>query len=135
MKHILFSFLLIILSLTLVNCSDEPINKITFQNNAEGAVKVSFRGQTIDVPSEQVAELKDVDKGEFEYETTYNLPSNATSSSAEGEMSGTFVLKAGTKILVIYSSVLSAEGVYTIYASVTTSDDLTEGEDPNPVGP
>ncbi len=135
MKHILFSFLLIILSLTLVNCSDGPINNITFQNKAAGDVIVSFRGETIDVSSGQVAELKDIDKGEFEYETTYNLPSNATSSSAEGEMSGTFVLKAGTKILVIYSSVLSAEGVYTIYASVTTSDDLTEGEDPNPVGP
>jgi hypothetical protein len=135
MKHILFSFLLLILSLTLVNCSDGPINKITFQNNAGGAVKVSFRGQTIDVPSGQVAELKDIDKGEFEYETVYEIPLGASSNSAEGEMSGTFVLKAGTKILVIYSSVLSEEGAYTIYASVTTSDDLTEGEDPNPIGP
>jgi len=135
MKHILISFLLISLSLTLLNCSDDPINTISFQNKAAGDVIVSFRGETINVTSGQVAELKDIDKGEFEYETTYNLPSNATSSSAEGEMSGTFVLKAGTKILVIYSSVLSEEGVYTIYASVTTSDDLTEGEDPNPVGP
>jgi hypothetical protein len=135
MKHILISSLLIILSLTLVNCSDDPINNITFQNKAAGAVIVSFRGETIDVASGQIVELKDIDKGEFEYDTVYELPSAATSSSAEGEMSGSFVLKAGTKILVIYSSVLSEEGAYTIYASVTTSDDLTEGEDPNPVGP
>jgi hypothetical protein len=135
MKHILFSFMLIILSLTLVNCSDDPINSITFQNKAAGAVIVSFRGETINVASGQVAELKDIDKGEFEYDTVYEIPLGASSNSAEGEMSGSFILKAGTKILVIYSSVLTEGGAYTIYASVTSSDDLTVVEDPNPVGP
>jgi hypothetical protein len=48
-------------------------------------------------------------------------------------MTGTFTLRAGTKISVIYTSVTS-EDTYTIYASVITSDDLSEGILPDPIG-
>lgn len=134
MKYALISFLLITLSLTLINCSDGPINKITLQNNADGDVYLNFRGSQTLVPSGSTIELQDIDKGEYEYETVYEVPSGATSFSAEGEMSGTLILTAGTKILVIYSSVFS-EGSYSIFASVTSSDDLTEGILPDPIGP
>ena len=134
MKYVLISFLLITLSLTLINCSDGPINKITLQNIAEGDVYLNFRGSQTLVPSGSTVELQDIDKGEYEYETVYEVPSGATSFSAEGEMSGTLILTAGTKILVIYSSVFS-EGSYSIFASVTSSDDLTEGILPDPIGP
>ncbi|MDZ7625749.1 MAG: hypothetical protein U5J96_15060 [Ignavibacteriaceae bacterium] len=134
MKYVLISFLLITLSLTLINCSDGPINKITLQNIADGDVYLNFRGSQTLVPSGSTIELQDIDKGEYEYETVYEVPSGATSFSAEGEMSGTLVLTAGTKILVIYSSVFS-EGSYSIFASVTSSDDLTEGILPDPIGP
>jgi hypothetical protein len=135
MKHILISFLLISLSLTLISCSDGPINKITLQNIADGDIYLNFRGSQTLVPSGSTIELQDVDKGEYEYETVYSIPFGASSHAAEGEMSGTLKLTAGTKILVIYSSVFDQEGAYTIYASVTSSDDLTEGILPNPVGP
>lgn len=134
MKYVLISFLLITLSLTLINCSDGPINKITLQNIADGDVYLNFRGSQTLVPSGSTIELQDIDKGEYEYETVYEVPSGATSFSAEGEMSGTLILTAGTKILVIYSSVFS-EGSYSIFASVTSSDDLTEGILPDPIGP
>ncbi len=134
MKYVLFSFLLITLSLTLLNCSDGPINKITLQNIADGDVYLNFRGSQTLVPSGSTVELQDIDKGEYEYETVYEIPSGATSFSAEGEMSGTLILTAGTKILVIYSSVFN-EGSYSIFASVTSSDDLTEGILPDPIGP
>jgi len=134
MKYVLISFLLITLSLTLINCSDGPINKITLQNIAEGDVYLNFRGSQTLVPSGSTVELQDIDKGEYEYETVYEVPSGATSFSAEGEMSGTLILTAGTKILVIYSSVFS-EGSYSIFASVTNSNDLTEGILPDPIGP
>jgi hypothetical protein len=134
MKYVLISILLMILSLTLINCSDGPINKITLQNIAGGDVYLNFRGTQTIVPSGSTVELQDIDKGEYEYETVYEVPSGATSSSAEGEMSGTLKLTAGTKILVIYSSVFS-EGSYSIFASVTSSDDLTEGILPDPIGP
>ena len=134
MKYGLISFLLIILSLTLISCSDGPINKITLQNIAEGDVYLNFRGTQTLVSSGSTIELQDIDKGEYEYETVYEVPSGATSFSAEGEMSGTLILTAGTKILVIYSSVFN-EGSYSIFASVTSSDDLTEGILPDPIGP
>ena len=51
MKHILISFLLISLSLTLLSCSDGPINKITLQNIADGDVYLNFRGTQTLVPS------------------------------------------------------------------------------------
>ena len=134
MKYGLISFLLIILSLTLISCSDGPINKITLQNKADGDVYLNFRGTQTLVPSGSTIELQDIDKGEYEYETVYEVPSGATSFSAEGEMSGTLILTAGTKILVIYSSVFN-EGSYSIFASVTSSNDLTEGILPDPIGP
>ena len=136
MKHILISFLLISLSLTLLSCSDGPINKITLQNIADGDVYLNFRGTQTLVPSGSSIELQDIDKGEYEYETVYEIPVGATAFSAEGEMSGSFILGAGTKILVIYSSVFDQEGNYTIYASVTSSDNMSEdGILPNPIGP
>lgn len=136
MKHILISFLLIILSLTLLSCSDGPINKITLQNTADGDVYLNFRGTQTLVPSGSTIELQDIDKGEYEYETVYEVPFGATSFAAEGEMSGTFKLTAGTKILVIYSSVFDEEGKYTINGSVTISDDLSEESIlPDPIGP
>ena len=133
MKHIFISISLIIILLTSVSCSDDPINSITFQNNAAGDVMVNFRGEIIEVPSGQIIQLTDVDKGEFEYETIYSIPAGATSAAAEGEMSGTFELIAGAKILVVYTSVL-AEGSYTIYASVTSSVDVN-WEERNPINP
>ena len=133
MKHIFISISLIILLLMSVSCSDDPINSITFQNNAAGDVMVNFRGEIIEVPSGQIIQLTDVDKGEFEYETIYSIPAGATSAAAEGEMSGTFELIAGAKILVIYTSVLS-EGSYTIYANVTSSVDVN-WEERNPINP
>jgi len=133
MKHIFISISLIILLLTLVSCSNGDANSITFQNNAAGDVMVNFRGESIAVPSGEVVQLTNVDKGEFEYETIYSIPAGATSATAEGDMSGTFELIAGAKILVIYTSVL-AEGSYTIYASVTSSVDVN-WEERNPINP
>jgi hypothetical protein len=134
MKQKTFYLLLVILSVSLLSCSDEPINKITIQNLAGGDVYLSFRGSKIEVLSQSTVVLQEILKGEYEYETIFSIPFGATDFGSEGEMSGTFTLNAGTKILVIYTSVLQ-QGKYTIYASVTTSDDLSEGILPNPIGP
>lgn len=136
MKQKAIYIALVILSFSLISCSDGPINKITLNNKADGDVYLSFRGSEIKVPSQSTIELEDIDNGEYEYETVYSIPQGATGFSSEGEMAGTLILKAGTKILVIYSSVFDQEGKYTIYASVTTSDNLSEeGILPDPIGP
>jgi hypothetical protein len=121
------------LSIGLLSCSDGPINKITIQNLADGDVYLNFRGSQIEILSQSTVVLQDINKGEYEYETVFSLPYGITDFGSQGDMTGTFVLRAGTKISVIYSSVTD-EGKYTIYASVTTSDDLSEGILPDPIG-
>jgi len=133
MKRKIIYLLFVILSVSLLSCSDGPINKITFQNLAAGDVLVNFKGSQIEVPSQSTAVLQDIDKGEYEYETIFSVPFGATDFGSEGDISGTFILRAGTKIIVTYTSVLK-EGTYTIYATVTNSNDLTEGILPDPIG-
>jgi hypothetical protein len=125
MKLKIFYLLLVISSVSLLSCSDEPISKITFQNLAAGDVIVSFRGSQIEVNSQATVVLQDIGQGEYEYETIFSVPFGTTDFGSEGEMSGNFIIRPGIKILVIYTSVLN-EGTYTIYASVTTSEDLSE---------
>jgi len=134
MKQKFLYLLFAITSISFLSCSDGPINKITFQNLADGDVYVNFKGSQIEVLSQSTVDLEDIDKGEYEYETIFTLPYGTTNFSSEGEMSGSFILKAGTKIIVTYTSV-SNEGTYTIYASVTSSDDLSEEILPDPIGP
>ena len=141
---IIFSFL-VILSIGFLSCSDTVDNRVTFLNYAGGGVYVNFKADLIhispsvppngegllEIPPGEKVDIEEIFKGEYEYETIFELPVGATSSAAEGELAGTFLIKAGTKILVIYTSTF-IDGEYTIFASVTTSDDQTE---PNPVGP
>ena len=133
MKHKVTYLLLAILFISISSCSDGPINKITIQNLADGDVYLNFRGSQIEILSQSTVVLQDINKGEYEYETVFSLPYGITDFGSQGDMTGTFVLRAGTKISVIYSSVTD-EGKYTIYASVTTSDDLSEGILPDPIG-
>ena len=134
MKQRTFYLLLAILSISLLSCSEGPINKITFQNLAAGDVYVNFKGSQIEVPSQTSVVLEDIDKGEYEYETVFSIPYGTTSFSSEGDISGTFIFRAGTKILVMYTSVLT-DGAYTIYASVTVSDDINWDDGINPIDP
>jgi hypothetical protein len=129
----MFSFL-ILLSVGFLSCSDSVNNSITFQNLASNDVYVNFRGSKVDVPSGSTVTLKDIDKGEFQYDTIYEIPDGATSSSVEGEGTGTIIMDAGTKVLVIYTSTF-IEDAYTLFISITTSEDQTEGILPNPIGP
>ena len=134
MKQRTFYLLLAILSISLLSCSEGPINKITFQNLAAGDVYVNFKGSQIEVPSQTSVVLEDIDKGEYEYETVFLIPYGTTSFSSEGDIPGTFIFRAGTKILVMYTSVLT-DGAYTIYASVTVSDDINWDDGINPIDP
>jgi hypothetical protein len=78
----------------------------------------------ITVPSGETAQLTTLPKGTYSYETTYEVPVGTIESKSEGDVSGDVVISAGTRILVVYSSTF-VEGVYTIGATKTTSDDQT----------
>jgi hypothetical protein len=134
MKQKAIYFALLILSIGLLSCSDDTINTITFTNLAAGDVSVSFRGTVTDVPVGATVELKNILLGEYAYDTVFILPAGTTTYDAGDGLAGTFVLNAGTKILVIYTSVIEA-GNYSISASVTSSDNLSDNWIlPNPIG-
>ena len=135
MKQIFLYLSFLLISLTLVSCDVATENSITFQNIASNGVYINFRAQRIDVPAGSTVKLTKIDRGEYTYETIYEVPANATSSEASENLSGTFTIKAGTKILVIYSSVFDESSIYYIYASISSSDDLTANEIVNPIGP
>jgi len=131
----IYFLLIILLSLSLISCSDDPANSITIQNNADLGVQLNFRGTLTDiiVPGGSVV-LTDILQGEYEYETIFQVPANATYDASES-CAGTFILKAGTKIQIVYVSVYDGTN-YSITASITTSDNLSEdGILPDPIGP
>lgn len=134
MKKLLILLAVIPLALiTFQNCSTTVDNRLTFQNLASNDVYINFRATLTHVPAGQTVELTEIPKGSFDYETTYEVPVNATSSKTEGAVSGTLDIKAGTKILIVYSSII-VEGEYILSASISNSDDINE-EDINPIGP
>jgi len=115
------------------SCSSSVENSLKIQNLASNDIYLNFRASLIQVKSGEVVELKELPKGSYDYETIYEIPSGATGSSTEGEASGEFLIRAGTKILVVYTSTF-IDNNYVLFASVTSSEDLND-EDPNPIGP
>jgi len=137
MKQLSIFFTLLILSVGLFGCeSDSPINTITFTNSAQADVSVNFRGTLTNVPVGETVQLTNILDGEYEYETIFTLPAGATSYEAGEEMSGILDMQAGTTALVYYVSVL-LDGNYSIDASVSTSNNLSEDDGilGNPIGP
>jgi hypothetical protein len=134
MKKISVLFLVAVASFFLfTSCSSTVDNSLKIQNFASNDVYLNFRASLIQVRSGETVELKELPKGTYNYETIYEIPSGASGSSTEGEAAGELEIKAGTKILVVYSSTF-IDNSYTLFASVTSSDDMTE-IDPNPIGP
>ena len=115
------------------SCSSSVENSLKIQNLASNDIYLNFRASLIQVKSGEVVELKELPKGSYDYETIYEIPSGATGSSTEGEASGEFLIRAGTKILLVYTSTF-IDNNYVLFASVTSSEDLND-EDPNPIGP
>ena len=135
MKKILTIITFLAISfLFLSGCSESVSTKITFQNFASNKVFVSFRASLITVNAGESVELTDTPRGTYAYATTYELPFGASSSSAEGDVSGTVSLWAGTRILIMYASAF-IDGAYLISATKTTTEDLSGEGGIDPVGP
>lgn len=111
------------LSVIFLSCSSGDKNSFTFQNMAAGDVYVNFRGTKITVATGKTVIVKDIPQGTYDYSTTYEIPSGATTSATSGPLSGTVTLKAGTKILLIYSSAFEND-TYKIGATISSSDDI-----------
>ena len=60
MKHKFIYLILIIVSMSLLSCSDEPVNTLTITNNAEYGVQLNFKGTLTEVPSGETVKLTDM---------------------------------------------------------------------------
>lgn len=134
MKQKAIYLALLVLSVSFLSCSDDPINTITIQNWASNDVSLNFKGSLTDIPAGSSVQLTEILQGEYEYETIYEIPSGATEYEASESCAGTLILNAGTNILFIYTSVYDGS-TYSLSASITTSDNLSEdGILGNPIG-
>jgi hypothetical protein len=128
-KHLIVLFTLAVMSIiSFTGCEPFIENKITVLNNADGDVRLNVAGKTYEVAANSSLILPDFRKGTFAYSTIYNIPLGFSDGGAEGDVSGNFVLNAGTEILLQYSSV-KADSSYTIFGVLTSSDDVNR-EDP-----
>jgi hypothetical protein len=106
------------------SCDSDLENKFTFKNFSAGKVLVNFRGSLHSVDAGDTYTIEKVPKGTYTYVTTYQVPAGTESSSAIGDLDGKVIFKASTKILVVYSSTFN-DGAYTIYATISSTDDLS----------
>lgn len=114
---------------TFLGCSSDSDTSLSLKNLAAGSIYLNFRGEITTVPAGQTVILSNLPKGSYEYVTTYSIPANASSSTAVGDLTGEIKIKAGTKVLILYSSSF-AESKYTIYATKTSNDNLDDTGNP-----
>ena len=123
-KQIILTAVLLLFALVFTSCTSDLNNKFTFKNYSAGKVFINFRSDLYSVDPGATFSVTDIPKGTYTYATTYQLPAGATASSAVGDVAGSVVFAASTRILVVYSSTLN-DGAYTIYATISNSDDQT----------
>jgi hypothetical protein len=125
--------ILIVFALFLSSCESSLNNTFTFRNLSAGKLLINFRASVVEVPVDKTVTIKDVPKGTYSFSTTYEVPAGVISSTVQGDASGNVTFKQNTKVLVLYSSTLSEDSTYTLYAALTSSEDLSTDE--NPTGP
>jgi hypothetical protein len=123
MKYRLPLFVCIILTFIFINgCSGKVNNSVTFKNLALGTVYVNFRGEAIIVTPGNSIVVQEIPKGSYNYATTFSIPAGAIGGSTQGDVKGTLIITAGTKITILYSSTL-INGAYILFATISSSDD------------
>jgi len=124
-KHLIVLFILVTISvISFTACEPFIENKIIVKNSATdgNGVTLILRGVEYAIPSGETLILNDFKKGEFEYSTVYSFPFGYN-PKAEGDVSGTFKLNAGTELLLIYSDKIDSTS-YTIFGLLSSSDDI-----------
>jgi hypothetical protein len=129
-KYIVLFPILIVFALFLSSCEGSLNNEFTFRNESAGKLFINFRANIVEVPVGQIVTIKDVPRGTYAFSTTYELPGNAVSSTVQGDASGQVNFNTGTRVLILFSSTLSEDFAYTLFATLTTTEDLTVDEGP-----
>ncbi len=126
-RNIILLPVLIVFALLLSSCDSKLGNTLTIRNLSAGKLLINFRASIYEVPIGESFTIKDIQRGTFTFTTTYGVPSGTESSSVEGDASGSLVFKQNTRILILYSSTFF-DGNYTLFATLTSSDDLTTSD-------
>lgn len=128
-KNYLFLFLFSLIILSFQGCKTTVDNRLSFNNLSTTDLIINFRGQVIKAAIGQRVDIRGISKGTYTYATDFSIPVGATSKAINGDVSGTVKIKAGTKILIIYTSTL-LNGIFTLSATLSSSDDQS-----NPTSP
>lgn len=125
-KNLIILFSLVIISLiSFTSCEPFIENKIIIKNETDTEITLNIGAKLHDVNAHETLVLNDFKKGVFEYETIYTVPDYASSAGIEGDFAGELLLNAGTEILIYYDDSFDPEsGAYSIFASLTSSDDI-----------
>lgn len=133
MKKIFPAAFLILLLISGVGCGGELTNNVTIKNTATNNIYFNAFGRVLTVTPGQTQIVRNVQKGDYTYSTSYDIPTGVTGTSSEGAISGTLSLGPSTKISVYYSSRIqqeagssgSAQSSYILIATVSSSDRIT----------
>lgn len=112
-------------SLLMSGCSSSVKNSISFNNASDSELYINFRGGVVDVAPGKTSVISEIPKGSYDYATTFSAPSGATTSNSAGDVDGTVDIKAGTRVMILYTSILK-NGTYTLSATKTSSDDINQ---------
>jgi hypothetical protein len=88
-------------------------------------LSINFRGGVVNVAAGKTSVISEIPKGTYDYATTYSSPSGVSSTTTAGDVNGQVDIKAGTKILIYYTSTLK-NGSFTLTATKTSSDDMSQ---------
>ncbi len=119
---------LLILAFIQLSCSSNIPNEVIFKNFASGTIYINFLGEVLTLTTGTTKVFKDVQRGTYSYETSYEVPAAATGSSVEGAVSGDITLNPGTKVQVLYTSRLQGTGTqlnYILSATISSNDKIT----------
>jgi len=114
-------FSLIVLFLFISGCSGKVNNSVTIQNLSSGTIYFNFRGSATMALSGSTANVSEIPKGTYAYSTTYSVPAGALTQSTQGAVTGSIIINAGTRIMIVYSSTI-INGAYVLYATISSSD-------------
>lgn len=131
-KHKILIAVLFVFAFILSSCEGDLENVLTIRNLSQSNLKINFRANYYEVPAGVIYNIEDIPSGIYQYSTVYEVPAGANSYNADGDVGGEIDFRQGTKVLIIYSSTFT-DSAYNLFATLTTSLDL--GEEENPTEP
>lgn len=122
-KHLIIFAVLVGIISGFMGCQPFIENKIVVKNDSASKITLILASTPYEILPGEYKTIPDIRKGSFQYSTIYTVPDGINDYKAEGDISGTMLFNAGTEILLVYTSIISADS-YTLFGVLTSSDDI-----------